>query len=209
VDVVTGLIKANFPARVAFAVASSTDSRVILDTTGAERLLGRGDMLLMSPDSVQPQRMQGCFVSDKELRRLIEFWRRQRVAAVQAGKDARAGASGSEGTEETPDDETAPPVQQLLWEEVIQLEKQASEQDELLDEAIEIVRDLGKASVSLLQRRLRIGYTRAARLIDEMEARGIVGPHPGGSRRREVLLPADTPADASAGTSAEDEETAD
>ncbi len=209
VDVVTGLIKANFPARVAFAVASSTDSRVILDTTGAERLLGRGDMLLMSPDSAQPQRMQGCFVSDKELRRLVEFWRRQRVAAVQAGKDARAGASRSEGTEETLDAETAPPVQQPLWEEVIQLEKQASEQDELLDEAIEIVRDLGKASVSLLQRRLRIGYTRAARLIDEMEARGVVGPHPGGSRRREVLLPADAPDDASARTSAEDKETAD
>ena len=191
VDVVTGLIKANFPARVAFAVASSTDSRVILDTTGAEKLLGQGDMLLMSSDSPQPLRMQGCFVSDTELRRLVEFWRRQRLAAVQAGKVARIAAA--QGKKASPDAEPDldPPLQQPLWEEVIELEKQATEQDELLDEAIAIVRELGKASVSLLQRRLRIGYTRAARLIDEMEARGVVGPHPGGSRQREVLAPAE------------------
>ncbi len=194
VDVVTGLIKANFPARIAFAVASSTDSRVILDTTGAERLLGRGDMLLMSPDAAQPLRMQGCFVSDQELRRLVDFWRRQRLAAVQAGKAARAKtpAKGEE-EEEVPAAEPAPPLQQPLWEEVIRLEKEASEQDELLEEAIAVVRELGKASVSLLQRRLRIGYTRAARLIDAMEAKGVVGPHPGGSRQREVLPPSDPP----------------
>jgi S-DNA-T family DNA segregation ATPase FtsK/SpoIIIE len=194
VDVVTGLIKANFPARIAFAVASSTDSRVILDTTGAERLLGRGDMLLMSPDAAQPLRMQGCFVSDHELRRLVDFWRRQRLAAVQAGKTARtrAPAKGEE-EEEVLDAEPAPPLQQPLWEEVIRLEKEASEQDELLGEAIAIVRELGKASVSLLQRRLRIGYTRAARLIDAMEEQGVVGPHPGGSRQREVLPPPDSP----------------
>jgi len=195
VDVVTGLIKANFPARIAFAVASSTDSRVILDTTGAERLLGRGDMLLMSPDAAQPLRMQGCFVSDQELRRLVDFWRRQRLAAVQAGKAARTRAPAeAEDEEETPDAEPSPPLQQPLWEEVIQLEKEASEQDELLDEAIAVVRELGKASVSLLQRRLRIGYTRAARLIDMMEEGGVVGPHPGGSRQREVLPPPDSPA---------------
>jgi S-DNA-T family DNA segregation ATPase FtsK/SpoIIIE len=189
VDVVTGLIKANFPARIAFAVASSTDSRVILDSTGAERLLGRGDMLLMTPDSAQPLRMQGCFVSDRELRRLVDFWRRQRLAAVQAGKAARE--KTKEGAPEAP--APASPPQQPLWEELAQAEQAASEQDELLDEAIAIVRDLGKASVSLLQRRLRIGYTRAARLVDEMEARGIVGPHPGGSRQREVLAPAEDP----------------
>jgi len=222
VDVVTGLIKANFPARVAFAVASSTDSRVILDSTGAEKLLGRGDMLLMTPDSAQPMRMQGCFVSDTELRRLVEHWRRQRLTAVQAGKTARAARATApkpvEETIEEPEAETvqvvesetiekvelepepktetvaekepsAPTVQQPLWEEIIQLEQAASQQDELFDQAVAIVRELGKASVSLLQRRLRIGYTRAARLIDEMEARKIVGPHPGGSRRREVLPP--------------------
>ena len=186
VDVVTGLIKADFPARIAFAVASSTDSRVILDTTGAERLLGRGDLLLMTPDAAQPLRMQGCFVSDRELRRLVDFWRRQRLTAVEAGKAARAETEESEPAE--------PPIvalQQPLWEEVIEMERQVSDQDDLTEEAIAIVRELGKASVSLLQRRLRIGYTRAARLIDELEAQGVVGPHPGGSRRREVFPPAE------------------
>lgn len=182
VDVVTGLIKANFPARIAFAVASSTDSRVILDTTGAERLLGRGDLLLMTPDAAQPLRMQGCYVSDRELRRLVDYWRRQRLTAVEAGKAARA-----ETKEPEPAEPAVVALQQPLWEEVIQMERQASEQDDLLEEAIAIVRELGKASVSLLQRRLRIGYTRAARLIDELEAQGVVGPHPGGSRQREVF----------------------
>jgi S-DNA-T family DNA segregation ATPase FtsK/SpoIIIE len=217
VDVVTGLIKANFPSRVAFAVASSTDSRVILDTTGAERLLGQGDMLWMSSDSPQPLRMQGCFVSDKELQRLVDFWRRQRLAAVQAGRAARGdisqppaasadvpdAADAEPGFESDPDlvptpapaPTLDPPLQQPLWEEVLELEKQAAEQDELFDEAVTIVSELGKASVSLLQRRLRIGYTRAARLIDDMEARGVVGPHPGGSRQREVLVPAPTTLD--------------
>ncbi len=185
VDVVTGLIKANFPARIAFAVASSTDSRVILDTTGAERLLGRGDLLLMTPDAAQPLRMQGCFVSDRELRRLVDFWRRQRLMAVEAGKAARAETEESEPP--GPAEPAAVALQQPLWEEVIQMEQQASEQDDLLEDAIAIVRELGKASVSLLQRRLRIGYTRAARLIDELEAQGVVGPHPGGSRQRKVF----------------------
>ncbi len=188
VDVVTGLIKANFPARIAFAVASSIDSRVILDTTGAERLLGRGDMLLMTPDTAQPTRMQGCYVSDTELRRLVDYWRRQRAAAVLAGKAAREEAEDEttegDAAEEEP---TVPAAQQPLWEEMAQLAQQSSQKDELLDEAIAIVREIDKASVSLLQRRLRIGYTRAARLIDEMEAMGVVGPHPGGSRQREVL----------------------
>jgi S-DNA-T family DNA segregation ATPase FtsK/SpoIIIE len=217
VDVVTGLIKANFPSRVAFAVASSTDSRVILDTTGAERLLGQGDMLWMSSDSPQPLRMQGCFVSDKELQRLVDFWRRQRLAAVQAGRAARgdisqppaASADVPDAADAEPGFESDsdlvptpapaptldPPLQQPLWEEVLELEKQAAEQDELFDEAVTIVSELGKASASLLQRRLRIGYTRAARLIDDMEARGVVGPHPGGSRQREVLVPAPTTLD--------------
>ena len=232
VDVVTGLIKANFPARVAFAVASSTDSRVILDSTGAERLLGRGDMLLMTPETPQPQRLQGCYVSDRELRQLVEFWRKQRVEAVLAGKaareekaaepvpavrpsrpDAPAQVAEDEGGEETlPADAPAPPpaaepeptpsVQQPLWEELVQMQQETTEQDELMDEAVAIVRELGKASVSLLQRRLRIGYTRSARLIDAMEAQGIVGPHPGGSRQRDVLPPPDNDQDAPSTTNA-------
>ncbi|MBN1315442.1 MAG: hypothetical protein JXA42_08240, partial [Anaerolineales bacterium] len=193
VDVVTGLIKANFPARIAFAVASSTDSRVILDSTGAERLLGRGDMLLMKPDAAQPQRLQGSYVSDEELRRLVDFWRKQRVEAVLTGKAQRE--QKKPDVEKTLDAEPKPepiiasPMQQPLWEEMIEKEQRASEQDEMMGEAIAIVREGGKASVSLLQRRLRIGYTRAARLIDAMEEQGIVGPHPGGSRQRQVLLP--------------------
>lgn len=191
VDVVTGLIKANFPARIAFAVASSTDSRVILDSTGAERLLGRGDMLLMTPDASQPQRLQGSYVSDEELRRLVDFWRKQRVEAVLAGKTVREQKkpAGETPLEAKPEPEIPPATQQPLWEEMIEKEQRASEQDDMMDQAVEIVREAGKASVSLLQRRLRIGYTRAARLIDEMEEQGIVGPHPGGSRQRQVLTP--------------------
>jgi S-DNA-T family DNA segregation ATPase FtsK/SpoIIIE len=192
VDVVTGLIKANFPARIAFAVASSTDSRVILDSTGAERLLGRGDMLIMLPDTAQPQRLQGSYVSDRELRRLVEFWRRQRVEAVLAGKAARARteqSGGDQGATVEPEGPPALATQQPLWEEIVQPEAATSGQDELYDQAVAIAREMGKASVSLLQRRLRIGYTRAARLVEAMEAGGIVGPHPGGSRQREVLAP--------------------
>jgi S-DNA-T family DNA segregation ATPase FtsK/SpoIIIE len=171
VDVVTGLIKANFPARVSFAVASSVDSRVVLDMAGAERLLGRGDMLYMSPESGQPRRLQGVFVSDQELQRLVRHW-----------KGAHTAAEGEEAKSEPP------MVQQPLWEEVRQKVEKKSPEDVLLDNAVAVVQDAGRASISLLQRRLRIGYTRAARLIDLMEERGIVGPASGGSRAREVLL---------------------
>jgi S-DNA-T family DNA segregation ATPase FtsK/SpoIIIE len=169
VDVVTGLIKANFPARISFAVASSVDSRVILDTTGAERLLGRGDMLFIAPDSGQPLRLQGVFVSDQELQQLVRHWKGVRVKAEEV---------------ETPEE---PPVQQPLWEEMREeLEKEP--EDVLLDDAIEVVQEAGRASISLLQRRLRIGYTRAARLIDLMEEKEIVGPPVGGNYAREVLV---------------------
>jgi S-DNA-T family DNA segregation ATPase FtsK/SpoIIIE len=169
VDVVTGLIKANFPARISFAVASSIDSRVVLDTTGAERLLGRGDMLFISPDSGQPLRLQGVFVSDKELQRLVRHW-----------KGVRGVAEGEAAPSE-------PPVQQPLWEEMRQELEKKEQDDVLLDKAVDVVHEAGRASISLLQRRLRIGYTRAARLIDLMEDRGIVGPAVGGSHAREVL----------------------
>ena len=175
VDVVTGLIKANFPARVAFAVSSQIDSRVILDSPGAERLLGKGDMLYMAPDSAKLQRLQGVFVSDKELNRLTRFWR-----------GALAAPTPRRGPVEIDKDLT----QQPLWEELKALEKEKSEdqEDHLLEQAIETVREQGRASVSFLQRRLRIGYARAARLIDEMEDQGIIGPDEGGGRAREVLV---------------------
>jgi S-DNA-T family DNA segregation ATPase FtsK/SpoIIIE len=176
VDVVTGLIKANFPARIAFAVASSIDSRVILDQPGAERLLGRGDMLFHAPDAAAPIRMQGAFVSEPELNRLIRHW-----------KNA---ALGGEMTRPHPADPAvtiphATALQQApLWETV---ETTDGEVDELFDEAVEVVRRMRRASISLLQRHLRIGYTRSARLIDQLEARGIVGPAQSGSLAREVL----------------------
>ena len=174
VDVVTGLIKANFPARIAFAVASSIDSRVILDQPGAERLLGRGDMLFQAPDAANPIRMQGAFVSEGELARLILHWRQ---AALEAGigvpsMPAEAIPSGG------------PLKQAPLWEE---LAAEESDTDELFDEAVTIVRQMRRASISLLQRRLRIGYTRSARLVDQLEERGIVGPAQSGSQAREVL----------------------
>jgi S-DNA-T family DNA segregation ATPase FtsK/SpoIIIE len=176
VDVVTGLIKANFPARIAFAVASSVDSRVILDQPGAERLLGRGDMLFQAPDASSPVRMQGSFVSEPELARLIRFWKN----AALSGEDTHPSAASPTVT--LPPDSTLEQVP--LWEE---MEAEEEPEDELFYEAVELVRSMRRASISLLQRRLRIGYTRAARLIDHMEEAGIIGPAQSGSQPREVL----------------------
>jgi S-DNA-T family DNA segregation ATPase FtsK/SpoIIIE len=169
VDVVTGLIKANFPARISFAVTSQIDSRVIIDTPGAEKLLGRGDMLFMAPDSSKLVRLQGCFVSDRELAALVRHWKGVRLAQEPVQPQAV--------------------VQQQLWEEIEAAEAQEAQADELLPSAIRIVQDQKRASVSMLQRQLRIGYSRAARLIETMEEQGIIGPDPGGSRSREVLKP--------------------
>jgi S-DNA-T family DNA segregation ATPase FtsK/SpoIIIE len=180
VDVVTGLIKANFPARIAFAVASGTDSRVILDTTGAERLLGQGDMLFQTPDAGAPVRLQGSFVSERELGRLIGYWRGARRRHLITTADAERKQESSTTA--------PPPTQQPLWEDLIEEVAPESEyEDELVPEAIALVRDLGKASTSLLQRRFRIGYTRAARIMDVMEEEGIIGPPTGTSKAREVL----------------------
>jgi len=159
-DVVTGLIKANFPARIAFAVASAVDSRVILDTSGAESLLGRGDMLYLAPDASGPVRLQGAYTSDKELEKLIRSWREQ---------DLMPGAMSP-------------------WEDYLVRQEATSNQDAELEAAIELVRSTGKASASLLQRRLRLGYPRAARLMDELEELGVVGRAQGGGRAREVLI---------------------
>jgi S-DNA-T family DNA segregation ATPase FtsK/SpoIIIE len=169
VDVVTGLIKANFPARISFAVTSQVDSRVIIDSVGADKLLGRGDMLFMAPDSSKLQRLQGCFVSDRELSALVRHWK------------------GVRGVQETVQPQAV--VQQEMWAKIEQSNIEAAQQDDLLPKAIALVRDHERASISMLQRRLRIGYSRAARLIETMEQRGIVGPAPGGSGSREVLTP--------------------
>jgi S-DNA-T family DNA segregation ATPase FtsK/SpoIIIE len=177
VDVVTGLIKANFPARIAFAVASNTDSRVILDQPGAERLLGRGDMLFQAPDSPAPVRLQGVFVSDIEITRLVEYWKQQ--AGASSPYAAAAGTSGGTVGVFPP----GTPVKQVpMFEDITALQG-----DPLLGDAIDTVRREGRASVSMLQRRMRIGYTRAARLVDTMEEKGIVGPPEPGTGVREVL----------------------
>jgi S-DNA-T family DNA segregation ATPase FtsK/SpoIIIE len=175
VDVVTGLIKANFPARIAFAVASNTDSRVILDQPGAERLLGRGDMLFQAPDAPAPVRLQGVFVSDHEITNLVDFWR------------AQLGGVSPYGAPSMPSDipRSDVPLKQTAMFEDMQAEDTSV--DPLFAEAVDLVRKEGRASVSMLQRRLRIGYTRAARLVDMMEDNGIVGPPEGGTQMRQIL----------------------
>lgn len=158
-DVVTGLIKANFPARLAFAVASSVDSRVILDTTGADSLLGRGDLLFLNPEVGNPIRAQGVFVTDMEIERVIAHWQ----------KNVETNTS-------------APPWEALLTE------PDENEDQGLIEQAVLIVRQSQRASASMLQRRLRIGYPRAARLLDQLEEMGVVGPSQGGGKERDVLL---------------------
>jgi S-DNA-T family DNA segregation ATPase FtsK/SpoIIIE len=175
VDVVTGLIKANFPARIAFAVASGTDSRVILDQPGAERLLGSGDMLFQAPDAPAPVRLQGVFVSDPEILRAVQYWRAfagtAPVAPIPTGTSTDAPPVG------------VPLKQQAIWKEM----EEQEEKDALYSKAVDLVRERQRASISMLQRRLKIGYTRAARLIEQMEEDGIVGPPTEGSKPREVL----------------------
>lgn len=209
VDVVTGLIKANFPSRIAFAVTSQVDSRVILDTPGAEQLLGRGDMLYMAPDASKLQRLQGCFVSDRETHRLVQYWKGARtlvepeplltdevdaVAATEAPPPGSERVAGWAAAPEAAVGHLEPPwlpgqeaLQQPLWEEVAAAEAAAGDRDDIYRQAVDEVRKSGKASISLLQRKLRIGYSRAARIIDQMESDGIIGPEQSGSRGREVL----------------------
>jgi S-DNA-T family DNA segregation ATPase FtsK/SpoIIIE len=167
VQVVTGLIKANIPSRIAFAMTSGTDSRTILDAGGAEDLLGRGDMLYLPIDAPRAVRLQGVLVTDPEIEALARFWKgqgapRYRTEVTAPRRDSRAGEDG-EGD---------------------------GDADPLLRQAVDIVRRSDKASASLLQRRLRVGYARAARILDQMEDRGIVGPADG-SRFREVLITPD------------------
>jgi S-DNA-T family DNA segregation ATPase FtsK/SpoIIIE len=160
VDVITGLIKANFPARIAFAVSSQVDSRTILDQAGAEKLLGRGDMLYQPSDEGKPIRVQGTYLSDREIEAMVSFWK----------------GNSSRTVEHIPAAELEPPPK----------EEEADTDDALLNDAVSVLREYRRASVSLLQRRLSIGYTRAARLLDVLEDRGVVGPSEDG-RSRVVL----------------------
>jgi S-DNA-T family DNA segregation ATPase FtsK/SpoIIIE len=165
VDIITGLIKANFPARISFAVASGVDSRVILDTTGAESLIGRGDMLYLAPDASGPQRVQGCFVSDPEIDRVVNYWkdwRRQNAATA--------------------------PSQEPPWEKAMTRREALAEADPMLEEAIDLVVREGEASASLIQRKLGIDYPRAAHLMDLLAELGVIGKFKEGGRSREVLL---------------------
>jgi S-DNA-T family DNA segregation ATPase FtsK/SpoIIIE len=162
VDVITGLIKANIPARIAFATASAVDSRTILDMTGAEKLLGRGDMLWLAPDSAKPVRAQGVYVSDREIEIVTRHWRQQREATYHL--DVTKSDERSAGRDDDGDDMD----------------------DDRYDEAVEIVQRAGQASVSMLQRKMTVGFARAGRLIDIMERRGVIGPPKGPGKMREV-----------------------
>ena len=175
-DVVTGLIKANFPARIAFAVASNTDSRVILDQPGAERLLGRGDMLFQAPDAAAPVRLQGVFITDHEIARTVDYWR------LQAMNIATNAPSTSPATmvQHLPIDEALKQVP--LFDDMPD-----KNEDPMLGEATDLVRKEGRASITMLQRRLRIGYTRAARIIDMLEDRSIISPPLPHSNVRDIL----------------------
>lgn len=171
VDVITGLIKANIPTRISFMVSSAVDSRTIIDMGGAERLLGRGDMLYLPADAGRPERIQGAFLSDDEAQALADYWRQQILE--------RASLVG-EAPEQQSEIEPGWELKEVPASEDIALE------DDLIDKAEEVVREYGRASISLLQRRLRVGYSRAARLIDLLEQRGIIGQSESGGRAREV-----------------------
>ncbi|GAB4508559.1 MAG: DNA translocase FtsK [Anaerolineae bacterium] len=166
VDVITGLIKANFPGRISFAVASGVDSRVILDTVGAENLLGNGDMLYLAQDAAGPRRVQGCYVSDSEVRAIVRHWRLWRHEREKAGE--RYGI--------------AP------WERGLTRRELLAETDPMLEDAIELVVEEQEASASMIQRKLGLGYPRAARIVDLLEELGIVGESTDGGRTRKVLI---------------------
>jgi S-DNA-T family DNA segregation ATPase FtsK/SpoIIIE len=165
VDVITGLIKANFPSRISFRVATRVDSRTVLDVMGAEHLLGKGDMLFLPPGSSRLTRIHGAFVTEAEINGVVEFWKEQARPEY---------------------DQTfllAPPAADDNGEE---LEEFEGAEDPLYQDAVRVVLEMGKASTSTLQRRLRLGYGRAARILDVMQRDGIIGP-PDGSKPREVL----------------------
>jgi S-DNA-T family DNA segregation ATPase FtsK/SpoIIIE len=163
VDVLTGLIKANFPTRMSFKVSSKIDSRTILDSSGAEHLLGAGDMLFLPPGSSRLQRIHGAYISEKEIERIVKFIKGQRAAVYDESVVSVVETAADGGTDEN------------------------DEIDEKYDEAVAFVCETGQASISMVQRRLRVGYNRAARMIETMEKEGIVGPADG-SKAREVMV---------------------
>ena len=163
VDVITGLIKANVPSRMAFAVSSGTDSRTIIDQYGAEKLLGRGDMLFAPMGSNKPTRVQGAYISDQDVERVVEFVKQQQEVSYDTSL-------------EVSDDELAEGV------------NGKDEQDELFQQVLEFISQEQKCSISLLQRRFKIGYNRAARIVDQLAAAGMIGPQEG-SKPRKVFLP--------------------
>ncbi|MBQ6825837.1 MAG: DNA translocase FtsK [Clostridia bacterium] len=172
VDVVTGVIKANIPTRIAFAVSSQVDSRTILDTAGAEKLLGRGDMLFKFAGAPKPNRIQGCFVSDDEVEKVVDFIKGKRTADY--------------------DDNIMVEIERQAAVEKKQktgLDEDGPDEDVMLEDAIKVVVENGMASTSLLQRKLKLGYARAARIIDSMEQRGIVGPYEGSKPRKVLITP--------------------
>ncbi len=166
-DVVTGIIKANIPSRIAFQVASGLDSRVILDQKGAEKLLGQGDMLYLPPASSQLQRSQGVLVTDDEIHRLVKFVAEQAKPKFESS------------------------IHDKLNSPTIDEEDVTDEDEELVDKVLEVMKQERRASTSLFQRRLRLGYTRAARIVDILEQRGIVGPRDG-AKDREILIDLDS-----------------
>lgn len=169
VDVITGLIKANFPARIAFSVASGADSRVILDKTGAEHLLGKGDMLFLSSDAAGPQRVQGCYVSEDDVRAVLQHWQQWQAARF----DADSGATAKRGP----------------WERTLKRRQFLTDTDPMLEEVIKLVVEAQEASASLIQRRLGLGYPRAARIMDLLEELDVVGDVIAGGRSRKVIIP--------------------
>ena len=174
-DVITGLMKANIPSRIAFAVSSALESRIILDNNGAEKLIGMGDMLYAPLGCGKPLRVQGAFVSDEERDAIVSFIKEQSTAnysediIAQIEKAAEDKSSGSKGGELVPASENKP------------------DYDELLPQAVDVIFDTKQASVSMLQRRLKLGYSRAARIIDQMEEMGIIGPFEG-SKPRQIII---------------------
>lgn len=185
VDVVTGVIKANFPTRIAFTVASQIDSRVILDQPGAETLLGKGDMLFVHPETGL-QRSQGVMITDAEIRAVIKWWsehadpsRKQQLElpALEPSKPSAQPAEAAPAVEE-----------EAPWEEIIQNDQPEDSDETLINQAIDLVRRSRRASASYLQRQMRLGYPRAAWLIDQLEARGVLGPAQSGGKDREILI---------------------